>query len=646
METTQIGDSTQIKGPVKEYLLGNIGRRSFLRRLTATGLTATAARQYMELLASPAATPRVPAAGEGKISVVEGTAGEVFVEQLKQCGVRFVFFNPSTGDYPIFDALLNRPDMQVILALQEGVLTAMADGYAKASGKIPFVTCARPGFPNTLVHMFNAYKDRTPMIVTIDQPGQSSLGRWGFQVVDDLAKVAEPFTRWRWETRTAATLAEDVRRAFKFASTPPTGPVFLMIPSDILGTESVKTEIIDQSQFTLSQNVRPDTSEVEEVAKQLLEAETPALFVGSEVHRLGAEEEVVELAELLSLPVVQEPSRWTNSFPTDHSLYLGRYRSNMRYPGPIDFLLNLGGTLPIPRGTTPAVPRSTKIAQVKFDVENLGRNYPSVLSSPSSVKLFARDLMEAIRSQTTEARRKQLQETRGVKTAEFTGKLRQSLQVAAQSRWDATPISHERLALELRDNLDPRCCVVHELDSGGAGLNHLTFGHNAMGYYDTTSAILGWGIGAAMGVKLALPDRQVVALLGDGAFMFGGDQCLWTAKRYQIPIIIVVQNNGAYDNERNRIWARGGLQAQAKKDMTCYIGDPPIQYTKFAEAYGVGAEKVEDPNDLAAALQRAINSTRDGEPYLLDVVIGRQGMGADSTWYPAFSLAGERKLKV
>lgn len=646
METTQIGDSTQIKGPVKEYLLGNIGRRSFLRRLTATGLTATAARQYMELLASPAATPRVPAAGEGKISVVEGTAGEVFVEQLKQCGVRFVFFNPSTGDYPIFDALLNRPDMQVILALQEGVLTAMADGYAKASGKIPFVTCARPGFPNTLVHMFNAYKDRTPMIVTIDQPGQSSLGRWGFQVVDDLAKVAEPFTRWRWETRTAATLAEDVRRAFKFASTPPTGPVFLMIPSDILGTESVKTEIIDQSQFTLSQNVRPDTSEVEEVAKQLLEAETPALFVGSEVHRLGAEEEVVELAELLSLPVVQEPSRWTNSFPTDHSLYLGRYRSNMRYPGPIDFLLNLGGTLPIPRGTTPAVPRSTKIAQVKFDVENLGRNYPSVLSSPSSVKLFARDLMEAIRSQTTEARRKQLQETRGVKTAEFTGKLRQSLQVAAQSRWDATPISHERLALELRDNLDPRCCVVHELDSGGVGLSHLTFGHNAMGYYDTTSAILGWGIGAAMGVKLALPDRQVVALLGDGAFMFGGDQCLWTAKRYQIPIIIVVQNNGAYDNERNRIWARGGLQAQAKKDMTCYIGDPPIQYTKFAEAYGVGAEKVEDPNDLSAALQRAINSTRDGEPYLLDVVIGRQGMGADSTWYPAFSLADERKLKV
>ena len=183
MKTTTISNFTQVKGPVKDYLTGKIGRRPFLRRLTALGLTATAARQYSELLASPAASPPVSPAGEGSISIVEGTAGELFVEQLSRCGVRFVFFNPSTGDSPIFDALLNRSDMQVILALQEGVLTAMADGYAKASGKIPFVTCARPGFPNTLVHMFNAYKDRTPMIVAVDQTGGTARGRWGFQEV-------------------------------------------------------------------------------------------------------------------------------------------------------------------------------------------------------------------------------------------------------------------------------------------------------------------------------------------------------------------------------------------------------------------------------------------------------------------------------
>ena len=645
MKTTTVIDSTQVKGPVKDYLLGNIGRRSFLRRLTATGLTATAARQYWELLAAPGPSPVSPAA-EGEISIVEGTAGEIFVEQLKRCGVRFVFFNPSTGDYPIFDALLNRPDMQVIMALQEGVLTAMADGYAKASGKIPFVTCARPGFPNTLVHMFNSYKDRTPVIVAVDQTGQGSRGRWGFQEVDELLRAAEPFTKWRWESRSVESLAEDLRRAFKFAATPPAGPVFLSIPSNLLGAPSVKAEVIDQSQFTLSANVRPGANEVEEVAQQLLEAASPVLFVGSEVHRLGAEEDVVRLAELLSLPVVQEQRSWANSFPTDHPLYLGLYQSDTRYPENIDFLLNLGGFLPFPRGAAPAISRSTRIAQVKFDIENTGRVYPSVLASPSSVKLFARDLIEAIRSRTTEARRKQLSETRGAKTDEFTRKLRQSRERAAQYFHSHTPISHERLALELRENLDPRSCLVHEVDSGSIGLSHLTFGHNKMGYYDTTSAILGWGVSAALGVKLALPDRQVVALLGDGAFMFGGDQSLWTAKRYQIPIIIVVENNGSYDGERTRIWSRGGRQFQVGKDMTCFIGEPEIQYTKLAEAYGVAGEKVTDPNDLAAALKRAVKSTRDGEPYLLDVVVARRGMGAGSTWYPPYSLAEERTRQV
>ncbi len=644
MKITNLTDSTQIKGPVKDFLLGNIGRRTFLNRLTALGLTATAARQYSQLVAAPAGT--AAAAGETSSAVIEGTAGEIFVEQLKRCGVRFVFFNPSTGDYPVFDALMNRSDMQVVLALQEGVLTAMADGYAKASGKIPFVTCARPGFPNTLVHMFNAYKDRTPMVVAIDQSGETARGRWGFQEVDDLAKVAEPFTRWRWETRRPETMAEDIRRAFKFAATPPGGPVFLMVPSNILGTKSLKAEVIDQSQFTLSSNVRPDTGEVEEVARQLLDATSPALFVGSDIYRLGAEKEVVRLAELISLPVVQEPSRWTNSFPTDHPLYLGSYRANMRYPAQVDFLLNLGGLLPVPRGAAPAVPRSTRIAEVKFDVENSGRIYPSVLASPSSVKLFARDLIEALESRTTEDRRRKLRDTRWAQTEEFSRKVRESQEIAAQSRSADVPISHERLALELRANLDPQACVVHEVDSGSIALNYLTFGQDKMGYFDTTSAILGWGVGAAMGVKLAHPDRQVISLLGDGAFLFGGDQSLWTAKRYNIPIIIVVENNGAYDGERTRIWSRGGEQPKAGKDMTCFIGDPRVQFTKLAEAYGVASEQVTDPKDLGAALRRAANSTRDGEPYLLDVVISRRGLGADKIWYPAYSLAEERKRKV
>ena len=646
METPKITDSSAIKDPVRDCLLGNIDRRSFLHRLTSLGLTATAASQYWELLAKPTTSSNTSPAEKNTVSIVEGTAGEILVEQLKQCGVRFVFFNPATGDYPIFDAMLKRSDMQLIMALQEGVLTSMADGYTKASGQTSFVTCARPGFPNTLAHMFNAYKDRTPMIVAIGQTAEISRGRWGFQEVDELTKAAEPFTRWRWESRRTENLAEDLRRAFKFAATSPSGPTFLTIPTDLLQNKSVKTEIIDQSQFTLSGNVRPDVSEVEKVAQQLLESNSPILFVGSEVSRLGAEKEVIELSELLSLPVVQESHSWTNSFPTDHPLYLGIYQSNMRYPRQVDFLLNLGGLLPAPEGNTPAIHRSTRIAEVGFDIENTGRTYPSILSSPSSAKLFSRDLIEAISARTTKSYRQKLRENRGTKTNDFTEKLRQSRERVAQHNYSNTPISHERLALELRTNLTSDSCLVSEVDSGRAGLNYLTFGHKKMGYFATTSVILGWALGAALGVKLALPDRQVVALLGDGGFMFGGDQSLWTAKRYQIPILIVVQNNGSYDAERNRIWGLGAQQSKAGKDMTCFIGAPDIQYTKLAEAFGIEGERVTDPNDLSQALKRGSQANRDGEPYLLDVVIARTGRGAESTWYPQYSLAKERKRKI
>ncbi|MBI4446588.1 MAG: thiamine pyrophosphate-binding protein [Acidobacteria bacterium] len=644
--STQANDGTA-KGSARQYLLGQIGRRSFFNRLAALGITATAAQRYWELLASPqSGSTQGNPEGIGPSMIKEGTAGEILVEQLKRCGVRFIFFNPSSGDYPIFDAVLKRTDMQLIEALHEAILSGMADGYSKASKKIPFVTCARPGFPNTLTQMYNAYRDRTPVVYSIDQQSELGRGTWGVQEVEDITMATQPFTRWRWETRRADNIAADVRRAFKFAATPPTGPVFVAFPSDLLGAKQVKAEVIDQDYFDLSAEVRPSQSEVEEVARQLLGAASPVLYVGNEVERLGAEAEVVQVAELLSLPVVQEWYACNNSFPTDHPLYLGFYNNGMRYPGKIDFLLNLGGMLPYSAGPNPSIPRTTRIAEVRFDIDNMGRVFPTVLSSPSSVKLFARDLVEAVKSMATMEQLQKLREMRGAATEEFNRKIRASQERAAQNRWADVPISHERLALELRNALDPDAIVVHELDTGRICLGYLPFGEKKMGYYSNTGLALGWGVAAAMGVKLAAPDRQVVALEGDGAFLFGESQAFWTSKRYEIPIIVVIQNNGSYDGERNRIWSRDSLQAQMQKDMTCYIGDPEIHYTKLAEAYGIKTERVTDPNQLGPALKRAIQTTRDGQSYVLDVVMGRRGYGAELAWYPRYSLAAERKRRV
>ncbi len=638
----RVNSSVSMKESVRDFLQGNLNRRSFLTRLTALGFTAAAAQNFSQALAAPklSASPV-----DGPVSRVQGNGGAILVEQLKQCGVEFIFGNPSSHNGPLFDALIDRKDMHLILGVNENTLTAIADGYGKASGKTPFVTVSRPGFPNTMTHIYNGFKDQTPLIVCADQIDEVARGRHGNQETDDLLQAAEPFTQWTWESRRPENLAEDLRRAFKFSSTFPRGPVFLSIPRDFQFVET-EVDVIDMKYFTHSTEVRADQGLVEEVADLLVQAESPLLYVGDEVHMLGAEKEAVELAELLSLPVVQPPEnfRWSNSFPTDHTLYLGDYKGIMRYPASVDVLLNLGGRLRPHEGLTPLISRQTKIVQISLNTEGMGRVYPSLLSLPANVKLFAQDLIEAVRSRASKSDIQGWRETRRAATETFKGRSQKSFDRVVQQRWSQSPTSVERLGMELKDALDPNAFMVQEMDSGEVIVDRmLPFAQDKMGHISTAGVALGWSLGASVGAKIALPDRQVVAMLGDGAFMFGGSQALWNMQRYQVPVLTIVLNNHAYDGERSRIWGKGTLQGKQGKDMTCYLGDPNIDFTHLAKAYGISGAKVNGPDELKAALKKGIEATRSGEPYLLDVETARRGPGAESTWYPSYSVAERSK---
>ncbi len=423
---------------------------------------------------------------------------------------------------------------------------------------------------------------------------------------------------------------------------------FLAFPWDLLHAKQVEAEIIDQDQCSLSMAIEPDEKIVDEIAQKLIGARSPLLYVGDEVYTTGAQREVVELAELLAAPVVRPENlvHWSVSFPTDHPLYIGEYRAGSRYPASVDLMLNLGGNLPYHRGLVPPIPRSTKIIEVKLDVDNLARVYPTYYSIAANVKLFAGALTEAIHSRLTKSRIQKLRDTRGAQTEQFKMRLKKSLERVVEKRWSETPISLERLGGELKNVLDTQACVVHDVDTGTAALQSLDFGLGRMTYFTDTGKAPGWGVGATMGVKLAAPDRQVVGLVGDGAFMFGGSPAFWTMKRYEVPVTIIVLNNRAYDGERNRIWGLGALQGKLQKDMTCYIGDPDIEFTHLAKAFGVAGQQVTDPNDLRPALEKAMAANQDGQPYLLDVVVGRQGVGADLTWHSEYSVARQRKRKI
>jgi benzoylformate decarboxylase len=637
-----------MKDIIKQYIDRGLSRRQFISSLTGLGLTATAARTMAKDF-----TPFVTRPGEAApdmpdwARVTHGTGGNLLVEQLAAAGHKYLFINPSSGEAPVYDALVDRADMHIIQALHEGALTAMADGYARASGSTSFVMCARPGLPNAMTQIFNAWKDYTPMLVMVDDVDVGSLGQDGFEAMDHMSSMTEPMVKWHWSIETTARIPEVTRRAIKFASTHPRGPVFLACPEDLLHHEATAA-IMDQSKFDVPMRLRPDPESIRAAAKLLLDAENPLIYAGNEVRYHSAEAELLELAELLGIPVAKDLiTTWCKPFPTSHPLFIGTYQSTSRFPGKVDVMLNLGSRMPFFTGSRLKIEAQTKLIQVRVDPMNIGRVYPSELAIVADLKLALTDLIEEIRQRSSPRTLTRIASGRLDRAKDYQSRRAASLQHIATRRWDNAPISGERLAMELEANLDRDSVIVSENDTYASMFNnYLTYGPDDKDFFANSGAALGWGLPAAFGIKLGMPDRAVVALVTDGAFLFSGPQPLWSFARYQVPVTIIVLNNHSYNNERNRIMSGRGRSYQTGRDMVCYIGDPDIDYVKLAGGFGVDGEAVTDPDSIKAALDRAKRATAEGRPYLIDMHMERRGSMANSTWYPDYSVASLRTREV
>ena len=639
---------------VHDYLNKKLTRRGFIRSMSNWGFSLAAATSILESLAPLANAESLgEAAGRGAaaVTIVEGTGGELLVQQLRAAGVRFIFNCNSSGTYAIFDALVDRPDVQVIQVPQEGQMISIAQGYTLASGKIAFTVNGSVGFPNTLNNMYNAWKDRTPLVIGSQREAAGVQGgRDAFEEWDDYLSPSASFTRWRWSVDQGSRIPEITRRAFKIASTPPEGPVALAFPLNVLSATGLRAAIIDYDKFIIRPTVKPNPSLVEEAAQLLIKARNPVLLVGPEVTRSEGTSEVIKLAERLCMPVTQG-ERLFADFPTNHPLFLGERAGPMHFPKDVDLILNLGARMPYEEGV---IAGGAKIIHASIDPGMIGRVIPTDIGIVADVKEAAADLVAAVEGAATKARLEEIRESRFAAIKQYTEKLRAEGAAATRARWNNEPLSWERVAGELNQLLEKDAIIVPELAENSwlgsgenTGLSQFTFGPGEKSKIGrTTGSALGWGVGAAIGVKLAQPNRQVVALQGDGGFMFAQAETLWTMARYEIPIIVVIFNNRSYNGPRNKILRERGRQAQTGRDMTCYLGDPNVDFAKVAAGFGVKGEVVVTPGAVRGAIQRAIESTREGKPYLIDAVVGRTGVAADSTWYPKYSVAAVRSRRV
>src|ERR1700685_2945089 len=409
-----------MKHLIKQYLDQGLSRRQLVSGVSALGMSTVAAKAMAQNL-TPAAQSPAPVADAAPTAIreVEGNGGKLFVEQLKSAGVEHIFFNPSTGDHPIFDALVDVPEINLIKGIQEGAVVAMADGYARASGRTGVVAVA-----------------------SVDQ---DALGRDQWQETDHHELMTEPITKWFWQAQSTAALAETTRRGLKFASTPPCGPVFLSLPTNTLDGRA-KAQIWERSKFDVPMRIRPDKDDVEKAARMLIEAQNPLISVGDEVTWSRGQKELIELAELIGAPVAGEMGNlgyWSKPFPTRHPLFIGTHLRTMRYPGKPDVLLNLGN-----RWGELAAP-GTKLISIRLDPTSLARSAPVDLAMVADLRLALADLPAAIRSQATASKLKDIAEQRSAKTRAYSAQMADARQAIARGLADSSPVSMERLGVEV-----------------------------------------------------------------------------------------------------------------------------------------------------------------------------------------------------
>src|SRR5215469_4494004 len=544
-----------------------------------------------------------------------------FLDLLKQEGVEIMFGNPGTTELPLMDAFATENELRYLLGLQEAAVMAMADGYAQASGKLAVVNLhVAPGLGNAMGMLYDAQKAGSPILVTAGQHEQS------FNATEpilwaDLPTIARPLVKWSSEVHRLADLPRLIHRAAKTALAPPTGPVFLSLPGDILRADAD----IDLSAPTrIAPRLRGDRAAIEAAAALLADAKRPLIMAGDAVAQSRAHAELVELAELLGAPVWAEFVPSTASFPSSHPLFRGataRTQAAVREAlDAHDVLFSVGGDLftwSLPSKIAP-MPPGMRLIHLDTDPWEIGKNYPAEVGILGDPKATLPELTVAVRERMTSAARGAARDR--LKTAsDATMAAREALKAKARSQAGVTPVLPLALLNAIGEMLPRDAVVIEETLSSAPGIRSLIRSDDPQSYFGLRGGGIGWGLPAAIGAKLALPDRPVVAIIGDGSAMYT-IQALWTAAHYRIPVIIVILNNTSSRLLKQRLHAYRGHAEQVDTYVGMELIDPAVDFIGLARSLGIEAQRAKTVHDATDLIAKAL---KDNVAMLIDVELDR-----------------------
>ena len=552
------------------------------------------------------------------------TGGRFMAETLDGYGVTHVFFVPVIIQRAMLE--MEKLGIKRILTHGEKAAAYMADGYARASHKPGICAAQNVGAANLAAGLQDPFLAGSPVLAITGRKPRISQHRNSYQEVDHLRPFSA-VTKYSVPVDTAEQLPFLLRQALREATSGAPGPVHL----DLEGTSGnvvmegeADLEVIIEENFTRVPAYRPEPEAemVRAAAQALSAAQRPVIVAGGGVTASGAQQEVVQLAEMMSIPVATSLNAKT-AIPDGHPLSVGVCGSYSRtcanrLVSEADLVLYIGshtGSQVTNEWTVPSL--DTPVIQIDIDPSELGRSYPAKATLQGDARACLRRLMEVL-------------EPLGPRTEwvnraqELVAEWREGVSEVANS--DGSPIRPERLCKELTDSLPTDAVLVSDTGHSGIWTGTMIDLKEQTQQYIRCAGSLGWGFPGALGAKCALPDRPVICFTGDGGFWYHMSE-LETALRYGINAVIVVNNNHSLNQEK-------------RSNDRLYAGQPgnpeelwhmlDVDLAKLAQAIGCFGIRVDQPGQIQSALEQAIAS---GKPAVVDVVSDIEGI-APPAWRP------------
>jgi len=565
------------------------------------------------------------------LTVPVETVGQAYLEILRARGVKYFFGNSGTDFGPIIDGLAkfaaeHKEHPKPITVPHEFVAVSMAQGYAMITGE-PQVVMVHVivGAGNASAALMNASRLNVPIIFSAGRTplteeglrgSRSNFIHWGQESFDQGGLLRE-FMRWDYELRNAAQLEAVVDRALEMALGNPQGPVYLVLPREVLA-EKMDSITIHPFRKAKTESSQPVAETIERTAELLRQASNPLIITGRLGSDTSAVAALVSFAEALVAPVVTPASSFV-SFPNTHNFHLGVNCGP--YVKDADLVVVVESDVPwYPSQAKP--PEEAKVIQIARDPAYSGipiRSFPMDISiggdPKSSLELLTQELKRQPRNEA-------LLSGRSERIRSEHKRYRERLKQKAEKASREKPIDSAWLAYCVEQVRDRDTIIVND---HGVGSEYLSLNEPATYFGNSTAGGLGWGIGAALGMKLARPEKTVIASVGDGTYIFNNPTaCHFVSQAYDLPMLVIICNNGTWYSSKaaTKQVLPDGWAVSTGNFPLCDLTPSP-RYEMIVTAHGGHGEMVDDPQQLLPALQRALKVVREEKRQaVLNVICG------------------------